>query len=61
MTIAEIVQDVLYSYPGLWDRHDYEKAWLVKQLARVKPLRSLQISPSDYAELERKVREWEGK
>ena len=44
-----------------WSQDDYEKAWLVIQLkqATTNIIPELGISPSDYAEIERRVREWE--
>ena len=75
MTVAEIVKGLLRERPRTtsfgtefipWSRDDYEKAWLVMKLIKENEYWSqydgcanFNISPSDYAEIERRVREWE--
>ena len=70
-TIAEIVKGLLHadcvggaSHP--WTSHDYEKGWLVIQLMKERAMlhwsndcEDFNVLPTDYAKLERRVREWE--
>ena len=73
MTVAEIVSRLLYSECQKetfrpWSYDDYEKGWLVIQLVEEREgkgclidfaLVSFDLLASDYAEIERRVTEWE--
>lgn len=61
--------------PKIWSQSDYKQAWLVRELFKATriwyrdaygtrnddglTLEDLSISPTDYADIERRVREWE--